>query len=511
VTSRLRVPTRLRLPLSVYAACQAVYLLWWLAFFPGLMSYDSITYVWEVTTDHWISDHSILYDSLVWLSLQVSGDLWPLTLLQTVAASAILAYTCVALRDLGVRGRWSATAALVVAVLPSTGAFTEFVWKDAAFSLSALLAFAASARLIARRTRGLAGVRDRWFYRQAALLEAGFVGVALFRNSSITVVIAALPVLLLALRGMRRWITGLVAVATALYLGLNFVVYPAVGIASPDVTSYYAFNYADIAVAYGTSPGSFTSADKAVMAQVAPLSTWGGRAANCWDVDWTMNVLDRKAAARLNSQLLQVWWRVVERSPQTVARAHLCRSQIAWGIWPGPAALQANTQIAAPAIPYNLFGQADPGARMEHSTYRPVLRTRPRVHLLHSGARWAYLLSTTPQIQWLLWRGAFWCYTTYLTVVLIARRRRAGVPLLGLAAITFGIQLSVIVANPAALARYMLPAVIIGIMTLPLLNLLRRPHRDQPPDGDSGHAGYAAAAPALPEAAVARSTSWSSP
>ncbi len=491
-----RVPARWRLPLGVYLACQAVYLLWWLAFFPGLMSYDSITYVWEVTTDHWISDHSILYDSLVWLSLQVSGGLWPLTLLQTVAASGILAYTCVALRDLGVRGRWSAPAALAVAVLPSTGTFIEFVWKDAAFTLSALLAFAASARLVARRMRGRQAVRDRWFHQQLALLAAGFIGIALFRNSSIVVVIAALPLLLLALRGMRRWIITLAALATALYLGLNYVVYPAVGIARPDVTSYYAFNYADIAVAYGTDPGSFTAADKAVMRQVAPLSSWGGHAANCWDVDWTMSVLDRTTAARINSELQQVWWRVLRRTPQTVASAHLCRAQIAWGIWPGPHALQADTQIAHPFIQSDLFGQAAPGGRMADSPYRPVLRFRPPSHLLHSAGVWLYQLSTTPQTQWLVWRGAFWSYASYLTVGLVAwRRRRAGVPLLGLAAIVFGLQVSILAANPAALARYMLPAVMIGIMTLPLLDLLRRSRERRTPGRRVGARAYPGSEP----------------
>ncbi|MFC1413574.1 DUF6020 family protein [Streptacidiphilus sp. N1-12] len=488
VTGRLRrVPARLRLPLAVFAACQTIYLLWWAAFFPGLMSYDSITYVWEVTTNHWISDHSILYDSLVWLSLEVSGDLWPLTLLQTVAASAILAYTCVALRDLGVRGRWSAAAALAVALLPSTGTFTEFVWKDAAFTLSTLLAFAATARLVARRMRGREAVRDRWFYQQMALLAAGFIGIALFRNSSITVVLAALPLLLLALRKMRLWITGLAAMATALYLVLNFAVYPAVGIASPDITSYYAFNYADIAVAYGTSPSSFTAADKAVMRQVAPLKAWGGRAANCWDVDWTMHALDRKAAARLNSQLMHVWWEVVQRSPGTVAHAHLCRSQIAWGIWPGPAALNGDTLIVGSNIPADLFGQAaDSHSRMAHSQYRPVLRPRPLVQALHTVARPLYRKSRLPQLQWLVWRGAFWSYASYLVVGLVALRRRgagAVVPLLGLVSIVFGIQVSIMIANPAPLTRYMLPAVMIGIMTLPLLSLLRRPRgRQRPPE-----------------------------
>jgi hypothetical protein len=477
-----RVPAALRLPVAVYASVQTVYLLWWAAFFPGLMSYDSITYTWEVTTNHWIDDHSILYDSLLWLSLQTTGDVWLLTLLQTVAMSAVLAYTCVALRDLGVRGRWSALAALCVAVLPSTGSLTEYVWKDAAFAISALLAFAAVARLVARRLKGREAVRDRGFYIQLGLLELGFIGIALFRNSSVDAVIAAAPLLLIGLRSMRRWITALVAGTTALYLALNFLVYPAVGITMPTVDNYYAMNYADIAVAYGEYPSSFTKADKAVMEKVAPLKSWGGRAANCWDVDWTMAELNRPEAAKINDQLMKIWFQVLKRSPQIVAQAHLCRSQIAWGIFPGPGALQANTQIAWPAIAPELFGQAAPGGRMEHSKYRAVLHTRPLSDTLHKIGYWVYLLSMAPQTQWLLWRGAFWCYTTYGVAIAIARRRRKdGWPLISLAAMTFGLQLAVIAANPAALARYMLPSMVIGFMTVPLISLLRKPAAPLPP------------------------------
>ena len=488
-----RVPVPLRFPLAVYAVLQLIYLVWWAAFFPGLMSYDSITYVREVTAHHWSSDHSVLYDSFVWLCLKGTGDLWLLTLLQTVAMAAVVAYTCVALRDLGVRARWSVSAALVLALLPSTGTFTVYVWKDTAFCISVLLAFAAVIRLVVRVMRGRAALRDRWFYWQLGLLEAGFLGIALFRNNDIVLVLAALPLLLFALRSMRKWLVALAAATTVVFLATNFVLYPALGILRPNITSYYAFNYADIAVAYKAAPSTFTAADKAVMEQVAPLSVWRGRAANCWDVDWTMHAIDRAAAERLNGQLLTVWWQVFQRTPQLIAQGHLCRSQIAWGIFAGPKNLAGNTGISGTVIPANLFEQADPGRAMEYSPYRPILKTRPLSWKLHSVAAWAYLFSETPQTQWIVWRGAFWSYLSYLAVALLAFRwRRPGRPVLGIAAVAFGAQISIIAANPAPIARYILPTIAVGIMTVPLLTLLHRPapgpDGPEEPDGDEDEA-----------------------
>ncbi|MFB7758014.1 hypothetical protein ACFC18_52005, partial [Streptomyces sp. NPDC056121] len=48
-----RLPPALRLPLVVFLSCQACYLLWWMAFYPGMIDYDALAYTWQVTTDHW--------------------------------------------------------------------------------------------------------------------------------------------------------------------------------------------------------------------------------------------------------------------------------------------------------------------------------------------------------------------------------------------------------------------------------------------------------------------------
>jgi hypothetical protein len=84
-------------------------------------------------------------------------------------------------------------------------------------------------------------------------------------------------------------------------------------------------------------------------------------------------------------------------------------------------------------------------------------------------------LSTARQTQWLLWRGALWCYAAYAVGWALARRRgwRTGAVVI---ALTAGLQLSVLAANPAPLARYMLPPVFLGVLALPLLRT-RRPVR----------------------------------
>ncbi|MEU7021824.1 hypothetical protein ABZ990_14350 [Streptomyces sp. NPDC046203] len=475
-----RIPKKRRLPLAVYAATQFLFLLWWAAYFPGALSYDSVTYIWHVTTDHWESNHSVVYDSLVWLSLNTTGDLWLLTLAQTVAMSAVLSYCSVTLREWGVRQRWAAVAASVPALLPPTAVFVVFVWKDVPYVIGAVLAFGAAGRLGARRARGRQAVRDRYFYRTVGLLFLGFLMLSVFRNNGLLVAAIAAPILLIALPSMRRWVLAATAIPVSIMVLLSTVVYPAVGVKTPPKDAVYAFFYADIAVAYGQRPSLFTPQNKALLASIAPLSHWKGRAANCYNADWAMESppMNRPLAAERNDELMAVWRRVLTKAPDLIIGARLCRAHIAWAIWPGPKELRANTLTSDPKTSPTLFSYLTWNKSIQHSPYRQKLKIRPLWEPLHSVADSLWTAFKVPQLQWLLFRGAIWCYAAY-AIVLMLRRRTKLKGTSALLALTLGLQLSILPANPAPLWRYMIAPIFIGILILPLMRAKPRFGRQQ--------------------------------
>ncbi|WP_433889725.1 DUF6020 family protein [Streptomyces sp. CA-111067] len=522
-----RLPEWARLPLAVGLACEFVLLLWWLAFYPGLMSFDSVTYVWQVTTDNWQSDHSVLYDTAVWLSLQLTGGLAALTFLQTVAMSAALAYTATGLRALGARGRWAAAAALACVIVPSTGTFSIFVWKDSAYAISAVFAFGAIthltaradwARRVARKAPrkaatakpeagpgagpgagsggGPVGVGAHPWRPDAHwwVLAAGMLGLSLFRNNGYPAVVAAGLVLVIAMPRQWRRIGIVTLGPTALALALNFGVYPAAGIKEPSTSSYYAFNYADISVAYNRAPGDFRRSDLTVMAQVAPLSHWSRAGANCQWVDPVLAPpFNRPAAERLNDKLLTVWRHTFTKRPDLIISGHLCRSRIAWAL----PHRDSDIYVQPPVIPADAFGQAAPGGRMEHSRYLPELRLDPPSARLHRAGVWAYTAARAPELLWPLWTGSLWCWATYLMVFRVVRRRRLRAAV-ALAAITVGLQLAVIAANPSGLFRYMAALVLLGVLMLPLLGAAGRESR-RPTERATPKRVAAEPAPAVPE------------
>lgn len=465
-----RVPRGWRAPIATYLGCQAILLLWWAAFYPGLMSYDTVIYVLHVTTGPWINNLSVLYDSMVWLSLHTTGSLAPLTFLQTMAMSAAFAYTVFAFRRLGVPGRWTAIAAIAVAALPPTGAFIIFIWKDVPFTICAFLIVPTLAHLVSlRRLPGR--FRHRRTNQLIAALGLEFLGLMLFRANGFIIVVLAAAALVCLLPGVRARLAAVSVAAVLLSFFLNYVVYPAAGIKNPSISLTLGPAYSDIAVAYAERPSSFTSADKSLMTQVAPLAEWA-RTANCYDSDWTTNIHGfNKRSPRVSGQLFSLWLRVLQRSPDLILGARICRGSIAWSIFPGPGRLAGATLEPDDTVPANLFLLAD---RVRGNPYRSALRVEPLSTGLNVAGNFLWNVSRTPQLQWLLWRGPFWCYLSYLMLFAVARARRNWA-LLGLGAIIAAQQLGVMIDIPAQLYRYMISPIFIGIMLIPLFFARKRP------------------------------------
>src|SRR5690606_31606514 len=158
--------------------------------FPGLMSYDSVMYLWQATTNNWSTSHSVAYNALLWLSLQLSGEVALLTLAQTVAMAGGLAYAVVGLRRLRVPGRWVgdaagvAIAAGLAVCLPAVGTFTSYVSKDTAFVICQVWLLGTVARLVAGRMASPREPARRLLWTVFAELAL----MALFRQNGFVVI-----------------------------------------------------------------------------------------------------------------------------------------------------------------------------------------------------------------------------------------------------------------------------------------------------------------------------------
>jgi hypothetical protein len=466
-----RVPPRWRLPLATYLACQVVLLFWWIAFYPGLLTYDSVTYVLHVTVGPWVDNHSVLYEALVWLSLHITGGLAALSLGQTAAMSGALAYSVGSFRRIGVPGRWTAIAALIVAALPPIASFTIYIWKDVPFAICSYLVVPTLVHLVSLGRTSALAKRDRRVNWLVAALGLELFGVCMFRLNGFLVAIVAGGLIIILVPGIRIRLTTIVVAAIFLTFALNLYVYSTLGIQKTPAYLALAPVYSDIAVAYREDPGIFTAADKQLMAEVVPLAQWR-ETANCYSSDWTSlspHFIER--SVNLSGQLVSLVERLFKRAPNLILGATICRGSIAWSIFPGPVQLAGETIKYPPPTSFRVHD----GYRLQHNPYRAALKPRLLSWKAYSVASFLWRSSFTPQLDWLLWRGAFWCYLSFLTAYLLARARRDW-RLLSLAAMTFAQQLAILAENHVQAFRYMVSVIPIGIMLVPILLARRRVH-----------------------------------
>jgi hypothetical protein len=465
-----RIPPRMRMPLGIAAIAFFGYLVWWAAFYPGLMTYDSFDYTWESTTGHWVDDHSIFYISSVWLSLKLTGDYALLTFCQIVGMAGAIGYLAAGLRKFKVRTRWIAASVVLLVVLPSSGDFVVYIWKDVPYVIGGVLAFAALTNLVGdsiriprelRRVRGGAawGQRRDWL-----LMGAGLTLTCLSRNNGFLAVFLAGVALLACMPWLWKRIAVTVLVPILIFFALDDGLYPALGVTKPADYAGYTFVYADIAYSYSKAPWTFTPSDLAVMSQVAPLEHWRTTGADCYGTDALMNGgFKQSEAVAHQSQLMKIFTETLRRTPSQIADATLCRGTPAWAIMPSADKTFLMGIQSSPNGYYFMTWHPS----FYSSPYYPSMHVRPLSELAHKGLNWWYNLGKTPQTIWIVWNGATWCWIGYLILVRLTRKvwRRE---VLAVGAITVGMQLNVLIATPGPLFRYMATPFFIGILTLPL-------------------------------------------
>ncbi|HEX8094621.1 DUF6020 family protein [Jatrophihabitans sp.] len=470
VLDRLRVKPGWALPIAVFGWAQLVLLGWWAGQWPGLLSADSVRYIIHVTGGTWTADHSVLYDSAVLASLNLTGNVALLTFVQTTVAAACIAYMVVALRAVGVPGRWGALAGCLLPLLPSFGAFISTVWKDVPFALCEVLITATTLQLIAHRKASTG-------YRQVprrllVALGLELLGLTLFRNDGFLLVLVIAVVLALAWKGLRLVPLGLGAVAILISFGAQAFVYPAMGVKPANSSLSYGLFDADIALAYAQEPDTFTPSDLALLSKVAPLAAWKG-ADNCYNSDglFRSKGFSLVRADQYHKQLFALWWRVLERSPVTVVKGRLCRGSVAWSVMPPPSDKALLGRVVT-RVPSNLYSNS---SRQIPADIRQNLATQPLSDKLGRAAHKVRVETGKLRYQWWMWRGATWCYIAYLVLLVAALRLRRW-DLLTAGVASLANQLTVLAANPAQLYRYMVGPIFVGFLLLPLLAAaVRRP------------------------------------
>lgn len=432
--------------------CIAVWLVYLLAFWPGILNLDSYAQ-WKQMVSGDLTDWHPAFHTLtnglftrLWLSptAVVVG--------QVAMLSILVAWGLSRMRYWGASRRvvWATCAA--VALAPANGLMVNTLVKDVPYSAAILLLTILLLEVVWTNGQSL---RQAWLW---AMLGLSAAAVMLYRHNGLPVAIGSLLVLLIVYRRYWKPLALSLVLAVLLVVTVRGPLYRALGV-GPSQPGLVWLPLHQIA-AHLVAGTPLTDQERAVVLQLRPDMPWPY---DCAMIDPTIfdSKLNEAYLQTHTSEVVQLFVQLTLRRP-AVNLAHLrCSTAASWRITLSPqdfyyiSDLDKDGRARTLAPPYN--GSA--GFQLS--------RTRP---LALPFERLAQGIVRTQQLDyiWLFWRPALYLYILLAAAFIAAVRSGRWTYLLVTVPIIFNTAFVAIFA-PSQDFRFLYSTILVGITLSPTL------------------------------------------
>lgn len=311
---------------QVYIIMLLPYLICFLAYFPGCMSYDS----WYITLQAlgiigFDSHHPFLH-TLIW-SIFAHMDEWLgikqigiilYTALQLMIMTAIYAYSSIQLgKRLEGYGRW--IVFLYYAVNPVFHIFSIILTKDVYFSGCFLLL---SVTLIDYLEKESGGKDDKVCQRKIMILA---LLCCLLRNNMVYVIIIFGVILFFAFRKNVIRCRG-IFLAAGLFFLVSKIIYPSIGVAKGSVKEMLSVPLSQIAAVYNDDKKSLNESDKELIRRYMP----DVESYNRFFADPIKGSFNDQAFKENQGEFLRLWRDLFKEYPAEYTKAFLSLNLPYW-------------------------------------------------------------------------------------------------------------------------------------------------------------------------------------
>ena len=477
-------PARVRV-LGVFVFSLAVFLLWWAAFYPGIMTVDSMQ-AWE-QAEAWIFQdwHPVFHTWVIAVLTRVWFSPAIVSLAQAIFFAAVLASLTRRLERARVRPLLAVGVPCLIALSPQSGFMSTVLWKDVPFAISVLWVFCEVLDVAADPARFFA---SRW---RCARFGAALLAVLLFRQNGTLVAGIVLLGVVAVFRRYWRELALTVAVSFGGYALVTGPLYTYLDAwPTPALFTYTTFMH-DMAAFVTYHADEMSPDEVAFLEQILPLERWSVhddetnpdglyycRQATplifppefypSQRVDRDGNLVPTASLPAVVTQNPQsvfleqhtgefrdLWFRFVRRWPDTFLGQRFCVGSLAWSPWH-----RSGLEVLVP-----------PRRIIDNSN---GLATAPLSHGLSDVMNGVLDVWGREGPRVLTWRAAPWAYFGFVCCWLGAKRRRDWrflvVVLPGFAA-----WFSVLTFTPGQSSRYMFPAYLCGVAALAFLGRPRTP------------------------------------
>jgi hypothetical protein len=419
-----------------------------LAFWPAVMSFDSLDQWTQFQTGDFNDWHPVFHTLTEWALTRVIESPAMVAATQIAVLSGVVGWALASMRRLGLPTGTVWIISVAVALFPANGITVITLWKDIPYAITVLALGVIFLREIDGRNSFI-DKRGGW-----VLVAAVAALMSLYHHAGLMVATGSLGILWLAKR--QRAIIGTALMALIVVAVVQGGLYRAIGVPETShsgitgaVTHHIAAHLAN-----GTE---LTAQEQSEIAELIPIA--GSSWYDCEQInsmifnpDFDVNSMHEKAAvARM------LWWSLFTRDP-AVDLGHLaCKSHIVWHIRQVPGGHRYVSQLMRRADGVSTILENELGLELD-----PIVKplTAPLAEVI--------IKTQQPLVSWFFWRGAPFLYVLVLGAAVAALRARdwrywvvVAPPVLVAGAL--------VLAAPAQDYRYMYPVVLSGMILSPYL------------------------------------------
>jgi hypothetical protein len=419
--------------------------LWLAAFWPAVMSVDSVIQWQQLATGRYDNVHPAFHTGFMWLVSRIG----PMPSPAPVAMAQILLLGFALWLCLAELARWGvprgvlALVTVLFTVLPANGLLAVTLWKDVPYT--ALMMILGAQLLAVGRTGGEV-LRSWGFLVRLSLVTAA---VCLLRHNGMVAVVLLGAFLPFTVPRAHRIRAIAPAVVGLLLFGIVAgPVYRTLDVQPADPAFVSAIPIHHVGAIARARPDTFSPEDRAFLEEVAPLATWQDKYF-CYSVVPLLYEakLDTKRFAQSQPDFLRRWLGWAVQNPRVLLKHQACVSAIVWDV------------RRRGGFVYLFERQIVPNSSgLSQSPKAPQLRAVLERYLDFSTAR--------GQIWW-MWGTGLFLYLGIAAALAASLRSRTWSPLMFVlpAVLSAG---SIALVSVAQDFRFMYPMYTVGLLALAL-------------------------------------------
>jgi hypothetical protein len=428
-----------------------IWSMYWLAYYPALMSPDSI-WQWKQMLPLELNNvHPALHTLSLWLITRLWLNPAAVALFQILAFTLVCGWSLIVLRRAGVP-RWAVFSALIFLSLhPVNGFMVITLWKDVAYSLIILLLTILILKILLQP-----GCLERWrVWLSLGLLLAALPlyrhnGLAVTALTCLWLFINFQPQRLLLGKAFMTLLLLLVLVKSALFPLLS--VGPNLRVCLPLIHQTAAFLHYDV---------DLTTPEKQLLNSFRPIGDrWSYNPYTAETTLYRGERLDFEKVEASRGKFLRLWWRNARTYPGILLRHQKQVTSFLWKIIPPPA---RHMRTVIREISEN-------DLELATDSLFPALRRRLNRMVT---------ITTHRQLPFiLLWRPAIFLYAVIIGLIVLCVRMRS-LRFMILGAPVLGNTISLMLSVSSAELRYQYPL----LLCAPFLLAATFVRRTTPPPG----------------------------